>query len=61
MTDNTDEVQPEPTLERRTRRRFSSAEKQRLLEEHDALPKGERTAWLPQVRVRQAKLAPSCG
>ena len=31
------EVLSEPTLERRTRRRFSAAEKQRLLAEADAL------------------------
>jgi methionyl-tRNA formyltransferase len=32
MVNQTDEVQPEPTLERRTRRQFSSVEKRRLLE-----------------------------
>lgn len=39
MADETEEVQPEPPLERRTRRRFSSVEKQRLINQHDALPK----------------------
>ena len=57
MTEYTDEVQPEPSLERRTRRRFSSAEKQRLLEEHDALPKGEKTAWLRQQGPCASQLA----
>ncbi|ABM61562.1 transposase [Halorhodospira halophila] len=57
MTDQSEEVQPEPTLERRTRRRFSSAEKQRLLEEHDALPKGEKTAWLRQQGLYASQLA----
>lgn len=40
------EVEPEPNLERRTRRQFSGAEKKRLLEEMDALPRGEKGAWL---------------
>lgn len=44
--DETNEVQTEPSLERRTRRRFSAAEKQRLLAEHDALGRGEKGAWL---------------
>ncbi len=57
MTDDTEEVQPEPTLERRTRRQFSSAEKQRLLEEHDALPKGEKTAWLREQGLYASQLA----
>ena len=39
------EVLTEPKLERRTRRRFSAAEKQRLLAEADALPHGEQGAW----------------
>lgn len=56
MTDQGEQVQPEPTLERRTRRRFSSAEKQRLLEEHDALPKGEKTAWLRQQGLYASQL-----
>lgn len=34
MNDQSDAVQPEPTLERRTRRRFFSVQKQRLLAEH---------------------------
>ena len=40
------EVMTEPTLERRTRRRFSAAEKQRLLSQADALQHGEQGAWL---------------
>lgn len=57
MTDETDEVQPEPTLERRTRRRFSSGEKQRILAEYDALPKGEKTPWLRQQGLYASQLA----
>lgn len=40
------EVHPDPTLERRTRRRFGAAEKQRLLAEFDTLGHGEKGAWL---------------
>jgi hypothetical protein len=40
------EVVTEPTLERRTRRRLSAAEKQRLLAEAAALPRGQQGAWL---------------
>lgn len=40
------EVQPDPKLEKRTRRRFSAAEKQRLLTEFDSLDHGEKGAWL---------------
>ena len=57
MSDQSEEVHPEPTLERRTRRRFSSAEKQRLLGEHDALPKGEKAAWLRQQGLYGSQLA----
>ncbi len=57
MTDQSEEVPPEPALERRTRRRFSSAEKQRLLAEHDALPKGEKSAWLRQQGLYVSQLA----
>jgi len=34
-----------------------SAEKQRLLAEHDALPKGEKTAWLREQRLYASQLA----
>ena len=57
MVNQTDEVQPEPTLERRTRRQFSSAEKQRLLAEHDALAKGEKSAWLRRQGLYASQLA----
>lgn len=40
------EVLPHPDLERRTRRQFGAAEKQRLLAEAEALPHGEKGAWL---------------
>lgn len=40
------EVQPDPKLEKRTRRRFSGAEKQRLLTDFDTLGHGEKGAWL---------------
>jgi len=36
------EVIAELSLERRTRRQFSSAEKRRLVEEYDALPRGDK-------------------
>jgi transposase-like protein len=57
MVNQTDEVQPEPTLERRTRRQLSSAEKQRLLAEHDALAKGEKSAWLRRQGLYASQLA----
>ena len=40
------EVVTDPRLEKRTRRRFSVAEKRRLLAEADALGHGEKGAWL---------------
>ena len=40
------EVVTDPRLEKRTRRRFSVAEKKRLLAEADALGYGENGAWL---------------
>ena len=45
MTD-CNEVETDPRLEKRTRRRFSGAEKKRLLTESDTLPYGEKGAWL---------------
>lgn len=45
MSDS-DEVITDPRLEKRTRRRFSVAEKKRLLAEADGLPYGEKGAWL---------------
>lgn len=51
------EVEPEPSLERRTRRQFSGAEKKRLVEEMDALPRGEKGAWLRRNGLYAAQLA----
>lgn len=41
-----EEVQADPMLEKRTRRRFSGPEKQRLLAQFDTLDHGEKGAWL---------------
>jgi transposase-like protein len=51
------EVLTEPKLERRTRRRFSAAEKQRLLAQADALPHGEQGAWLRRNGLYAAQLS----
>jgi transposase-like protein len=51
------EVLTEPTLERRTRRRFSAADKERLLAEADALPHGEQGAWLRRNGLYAAQLS----
>jgi transposase-like protein len=51
------EVLTEPKLERRTRRRFSAAEKRRLLTEADALPHGEQGAWLRRNGLYAAQLS----
>ncbi|WP_435103069.1 hypothetical protein [Arhodomonas sp. AD133] len=56
MTKN-EEVLTEPSLERRTRRRFSAAEKQRLLSEHEQQPHGEKGAWLRRNGLYAAQLA----
>lgn len=45
MSDS-NEVITDPRLEKRTRRRFSAAEKKRLLNEADTLPYGEKRGWL---------------
>lgn len=45
MSDS-NEVVTDPRLEKRTRRRFSVAEKKRLLAEADALSHGDKGAWL---------------
>ncbi len=42
----TTEIRPDPRLEKRTRRRFSAAEKLRLVTEAEALPHGDKGAWL---------------
>ena len=46
MPSSTTEVETDPLLEKRTRRRFSGADKKRLLEASDSLPHGEKGAWL---------------
>lgn len=51
------EVEPEPNLERRTRRQFSGAEKKRLIEEMDALPRGDKGAWLRRNGLYAGQLA----
>lgn len=53
----TAEVQPDPRLEKRTRRRFSAAEKLRLLTEADALPHGDKGAWLRRNGLYAAQLS----
>lgn len=45
MSDS-NEIPTDPDLERRTRRRFSVAEKKRLLAEADGVPYGEKGPWL---------------
>ncbi|EGV27898.1 hypothetical protein ThidrDRAFT_4277 [Thiorhodococcus drewsii AZ1] len=51
------EVLTEPKLERRTRRRFSAAEKQHLLAQADALAHGEQVAWLRRSGRYAAQLS----
>jgi transposase len=53
----TAEIAPDPQLEKRTRRRFSAPEKLRLLAEADALPHGERGAWLRRNGLYAAQLS----
>jgi transposase len=55
--DESNEVQTEPSLERRIRRQFSAAEKQRLLAEHDALERGDKGAWLRRNGLYAGQLA----
>jgi transposase len=50
-------VLTEPKLERRTRRRFSTTEKRRLLAETDALPHGEQGASLRRNGLNAALLS----
>lgn len=57
MTKTDVEVQPDPRLERRTRRRFSGAEKQRLLAECEQLAHGEQGAWLRRNGLYAAQLS----
>lgn len=51
------EVRPDVALERRSRRRFSAHEKQRLLTEADALSHGEKGAWLRRQGLYAAQLS----
>jgi transposase len=53
----TNEVVTDPRLEKRTRRRFSVGEKKRLLAEADALPRGEKGAWLRKKGLYAAQLS----
>ena len=57
MNEESNEVPTEPTLERRTRRQFTSAEKLRLLREYDELARGEKGAWLRRKGLYGAQLA----
>lgn len=56
MNEN-NEVQTEPSLERRTRRKFSGAEKRRLVAEFEALERGEKGAWLRRNGLYASQLA----
>ncbi len=53
----TTETQPDPRLEKRTRRRFSAAEKLRLVTETEALPHGDKGAWLRRNGLYAAQLS----
>jgi len=55
--DENNEVQTEPSLERRTRRRFSGADKQRLVTEFEALGRGEKGEWLRRNGLYASQLA----
>jgi len=55
--DENNEVPTEPSLERRTRRQFSGAEKQRLVAEFDALERGEKGTWLRRNGLYASQLA----
>lgn len=51
------EVDADAQLERRTRRRFSASEKQRLLVESEQLAHGEQGAWLRRNGLYAAQLS----
>lgn len=51
------EVVTNPDLERRTRRQFSAAEKQRLLAEAEALAHGDKGAWLRRNALYAGQLS----
>jgi len=54
---DTNEVVTDPRLEKRTRRRFGVAEKKRLLAEAEALPHGQKGAWLRKKGLYAAQLS----
>jgi len=54
---DSNEVVTDPRLEKRTRRRFSVAERKRLLAEADALPHGEKGAWLRRKGLYAGQLS----
>ena len=56
MSDS-NEVVTAPRLEKRTRRRFSVSEKKRLLAEAEALPHGEKGAWLRRQGLYAGQLS----
>ena len=56
MSDS-NEVITDPRLEKRTRRRFSVAQKKRLLAEADALAYGEKGAWLRRKGLYAGQLS----
>ncbi len=51
------EVKPDPRLEKRTRRRFSGTEKQKLLTEYESLGHGEKGAWLRRQGLYAAQVS----
>lgn len=57
MVSSNNEVPTEPNLERRTRRRFSSQDKQELLTEFDGLPRGEKGPWLRRKGLYAGQLS----
>ncbi|WP_435104360.1 hypothetical protein [Arhodomonas sp. AD133] len=57
MMDESNEVPTDPSLERRTRRRFSGADKQRLIAEFDGLGRGEKGPWLRRNGLYASQLA----
>ena len=54
---NEAQVQPDPILERRSKRRFSGAERKRLLDEFAALGHGEKGPWLRRNGLFAAQLS----
>ena len=54
---NSNDVVRDRRLEKRTRRRFSAAEKKRLLVEADGLKHGEKGAWLRRKGLYAGQLS----